>query len=162
MKCLMCGHEMKKEKPEAYHYIACGLSKVYLKGVEILACANPDCGEEELIIPNIEKLHDLLAHEIASQKHKLLPEEIKFLRTHLGFSGVDFAKKMGVSPESVTRWEKGQVNMKESVEKLLRVLILTKAGPFRDYEVLESFASSARKTAIRRDFRKTKQEWLIA
>jgi putative zinc finger/helix-turn-helix YgiT family protein len=157
----MCGHEMKKEKPEAYHYIACGLSKTYLKGVEILVCTNPKCGEEELIIPNIEKLHDLLAHEIASQRQKLLPEEIKFLRTHLGFSGVDFAKKMGVSPESVTRWEKGQVNMKESVEKLLRVLILTKAGPFRDYKSLEEFAAVGRKTPIKRSFLAGRSEWSL-
>lgn len=157
MKCLMCGSRMKKEKSNLFHYTDCGLSRVYLEGVDILKCS--DCGEEELLIPNIEKLHEIIANEIAVQKNKLLPEEIKYLRTFLGFSGVDFSKKIGVSPETVSRWEKGQVNMKESTERLLRVLVLSNAGPFRDYEDLEQFGVTERKTPIRREFKAGRQNW---
>ncbi|MCK5884863.1 MAG: helix-turn-helix domain-containing protein [Bacteriovoracaceae bacterium] len=160
MNCIMCGTKLEKMKSEPYHYTDCGLSKVYLNGITIHQCPNQECGEEELVIPNIEKLHEVIATGVATQKNKLLPEEIRFLRKHLGFSGADFARKMGVSPETVTRWEKGKVNMKEAVERLLRVLILSNAGPFRDYDNLESFATIERKTPVRREFKISRQNWL--
>ena len=138
MKCLMCGKRMKKNK-ETYHYLSSGLKRVYLQNIEILKCSS--CEEEEVVIPNIENLHSLIVKIIASQKQKLLPEEIRFLRTFLGFSGSDFANKIGVSPETVSRWEKGKVSMKPTVERLLRVLILSNKGPFRDYEELSDFGT---------------------
>ncbi len=98
MNCMNCGSKIKKNKESLYHYTDCGLSKVYLKGIEILECTNSDCAEEEIVFPNLEELHSLLATHIASQKNKLLPEEIRFLRVHLGFSGTDFAEHVGVSP----------------------------------------------------------------
>lgn len=159
MNCVVCGSKIKKRKVGSYHYVESGLSKIYLKGVELHSCSNPNCGEEELVIPNIEKLHNLIAHELAGQKNKLLPEEIRFLRVHLGFSGTDFAKAIGVSPETVTRWEKGSVKMKDSTEKFLRLLVLAKAGPFRNYEELESFASIVRSNPVKRSFKPTKQDW---
>ena len=39
------------------------------------------------------------------KKRRLAPEEIKFLRKSLGWAGVDFAKHMGATPETVSRWE---------------------------------------------------------
>lgn len=160
MKCLMCGSKMKRVKSKFYHYTECGLSKIYLQGIQHLECTNSDCKEEELEIPNIDKLHALIALKLASQKHKLLPEEIRFLRSHLGFSGADFAHNIGVTPETVTRWEKGQVNMKETSERLLRVLVLSNVGPFRNYEELAIFASQERKTAPKRSFKATKEDWV--
>ena len=162
MNCVVCGSKVKKEKTEIHHYTACGLSKIYLMGVEILRCTNSECEDEEIVVPNIEKLHELVAMELASQKSKLLPEEIKYLRTYLGFSGVDFAKKIGVSPETITRWEKGQVNMKDSTERLLRVLVLSKAGPFRNYEGLETFATVENRTPKKRSFQASAHGWLMA
>jgi putative zinc finger/helix-turn-helix YgiT family protein len=162
MNCIECGSKLNRMKPKMYHYIDCGLTRIYLQGIDILSCSNKECGEEELAIPNIEKLHKLIAMQLASQKSKLLPEEIRYLRSYLGFSGVDFAKKVGVSPETVSRWEKGNVNMKEATERLLRVLVLSNAGPFRNYDDLESFATVQRKTPLRREFKATKQDWAIA
>jgi putative transcriptional regulator len=159
MKCSMCGSKLNIEKKTLFHYTNCGLPKIYLKGIQSMKCSNKSCGEEEVTIPNIEELHQLLAEKIAGQSNVLLPEEIRFLRTHLGFSGVDFSKVIGVSPETVSRWEKGSVNMKEATERLLRVLILTKFGPFRDYEGLGDFATKATKTALRRVFEIDRQHW---
>ena len=159
MNCLLCGNKLKKGKSSLYHYTHCGLSKVYLSGVEVLECSNSDCGDEVITIPNLEKLHNLIAVELSSQKNKLLPEEIKYLRKYLGFSGADFSRKIGVAPETVSRWEKGTVNMKEAVERLLRVLVLSNSGPFRNYEDLEQFATVKRKTPVRREFKVKKYEW---
>ena len=96
MNCLLCEGKLKKIKNDPYHYTASGLSRIYLKGIIIWECQNPACGDEEVLIPNIEKLHEVIAMETASQKNRLLPEEIKYLRTYLGFSGADFAKKIAI------------------------------------------------------------------
>ncbi len=160
-KCTMCGSKMNKVSDSLLHYTECGLSKVYLKGIFIYQCLNKECNEEEITIPNIEELHQLLAENIATKVNKLMPEEIRFLRTYLGFSGVDFADAAGVSPETVSRWEKGTVNMKEVSERFLRVLILSKAGPFRNYEVLKGFASKASKTISKHYFKVDHSHWAV-
>lgn len=160
MKCVMCGSKMTADKAGLFHYTDSGLSKVYLKGIQIQKCSNSECEEEEVAIPNIEELHELLAEKVARQESVLLPEEIRFLRTHLGFSGADFAGVMGVSPETVSRWEKGTVNMKEASERLLRVLVLTKLGPFRNYNDLKEYASKASKTPRKRVFEMERSHWL--
>ncbi len=139
MKCYSCNIKLHKTIEKFYRYLESGLSNIYLKNIEIKKCHK--CGEELTSIPNIEGLHNLIATTIAHKKYKLLPEEIRFLRTHLGFSSKDFAQFIGVTPETVTRWEKGSVNMKDPIEKLLRVLIIAKAGPFRNYEDLNMFSN---------------------
>lgn len=160
-KCMMCGSKMNKVQESSFHYTDCGLSKVYLKGIIVHECINKECGEEEITIPNIEELHHLLAEKIASQVNKLQPEEIRFLRTHLGFSGVDFAEAIGVSAETVSRWEKGRVNMKEASERFLRVLILSKVEPFRNYEDLKDFASKSSKTISKHCFKIDHSHWAV-
>lgn len=160
-KCTLCGSKMNKVHDSLFHYTDCGLSKVYLKDVIIHACSNKDCREEEITIPNIDELHQLLAEKVASQVNKLLPEEIRYLRTHLGFSGVDFSEAIGVSPETVSRWEKGTVNMKEASERFLRVLILSKLGPFRNYEDLKEYASKSSKLIAKHVFKINHSHWAI-
>jgi putative zinc finger/helix-turn-helix YgiT family protein len=150
---------MTRADESLFHYTDCGLSKVYLKGITIYHCTNSDCGEEEIIIPNMEELHQRLAEKVASAPMKLRPEEIRFLRTHLGFSGAEFAKSFGVSAETVSRWEKGSVNMKEASERLLRVLVLSKFGPFRNYEDLKEFATVEKKTPHKHVFKASRNNW---
>lgn len=158
-KCAMCGSKMNKAPERVFHYTACGLPKIFLKGVVIYQCTNNECREEEVGIPNLEELHQLIAEKIALQSHKLRLEEIRFLRTHLGYSGKNFAQAMGVSAETVSRWEKGNVNMKETSERLLRVLILTKAGPFRNYGELKDLASKETKTSSKHIFKVSHTHW---
>lgn len=143
MKCLNCGQTMGKKKIDRYHYTECGLPKIYLKNMKALRC--PSCDEEEVEVPNIEQLHAAIARDIALQKERLRPEEIRFLRAHLGFSGADFANAISVKPETVSRWENGRRLMDTTAEKFLRVLILSGAGPFREYEDLPAFASKQNK-----------------
>jgi putative transcriptional regulator len=159
-KCTICGSKMNKVQDSLFHYTDCGLSKVYLKGVLLHKCSNPDCLDEEVTIPNLENLHQLIAEKIASQVNKLSPEEIRFLRTHLGFSSSDFAQAIGVSPETVSRWEKGTVNMKEASERFLRVLVITKVGSFRNYEDLKEFASKSSKSSSKHFFKMNQSQWV--
>lgn len=131
--CLMCGAEMVESR-EARRY---GKSiDVVLENVRVLRC--PSCGEEEIELPNIEDLHALIAKTLARKPERLTPGEIRWLRTHLGYSSVDFAKVMGVQPETVSRWERTDTpkRMQLPAEKLLRVMALH-VEPVSDYGLLE-------------------------
>ena len=159
MNCVICGAKMKKLRKEPYHFTESGLPYIYLEGCERYDCINKDCGESEISIPNISGLMCLIAEIVSRQSRKLLPDEIRFLRTYLGFSGVDFARYISVSPETVSRWEKGTVKMKDSMEKFLRVLVLSKSGPFRNYDDLERFAEVKQKKTVQRKFAFIRSQW---
>jgi len=157
MKCVECATAMKKSIVE-HKYVECGLKNITLKNVERFVC--PNCGEEELAIPNLEQLHELIANTIAAQGERILPEEIRFLRSHLGFSGVDFAKAIGVTPESVSRWENGHDEMKLSHEKFLRMMTLYEFGPVRDYlKDLPNLGAIKKKKTIKRIFKSVANHW---
>lgn len=122
-KCLQCGHELKQTK-ENRRYLQEVLDGVTLVGVDVWRCSK--CGEEEVAIPRIEELHRLLAAEVALKRARLSPGEIRFLRSYLGLSGADFARRMGVSPVTVSRWERKDAPMRMDVpvERLLRLMVL--------------------------------------
>jgi putative zinc finger/helix-turn-helix YgiT family protein len=110
-------------KTENHRYTESGLPNVVLVGVEVEHCQN--CGEILVSIPNIEGLHRAIAMELIRHPGRLAPNEIRFLRKWLGWSGVDFAKHMGVAPETVSRWESMENGkaMGGTAERLLRLAV---------------------------------------
>ena len=123
MNCARCGALMRTSR-ENYLYRESGLSHVTLVGVEVGRC--PRCGEHEAVIPKIEQLHSAIATAIASKAPRLASEEVRFLRKHLGWSGGEFAAHLGVSRETVSRWETGAAAMGPVAERLLRLAALTR------------------------------------
>jgi len=117
--CLECGASM--ETTTGPHRYSRGID-VVLHGIEVRRC--PECGEEEVVIPKVEELHRAIGQAIARRPGNLRPGEIRFLRTYLGYSSVDFANLLGVTPETVSRWEriKQPQKMAKPAERLLRML----------------------------------------
>jgi putative zinc finger/helix-turn-helix YgiT family protein len=113
--------------------------------VEVRRC--PKCGAEEVAIPRIEALHRLIAQTVIRHPHRLTPAEIKYLRKWLGWSGVDFARHMGTTPETVSRWEQGRVPMSPQADRLLRLMVTTRA-PATDY-ALDALADIGHKAPPR-------------
>lgn len=156
MSCAVCGAEMKTRR-ENYRYDASGLPSVTLQRVEVRRC--PKCGETEVAIPAIENLHRAIAGALIRKRARLAAAEIKFLRKYLGWSGTDFAQHMGTTPETVSRWEHGRLPMGPAADRLMRLLVATKA-PVSDYtvDVLAQVAADDRKPrpihlGLRRDER---------
>lgn len=133
LKCSDCGRSMKTAR-ENYRYIESGLPNVTLGDVEISRC--PTCGRVEVTIPRMAALHEGLARVISRKASRLAPEEIRFLRKHLGWSGADFAKVLGVAAETVSRWETGRADISNTAERLLRVLTWNQK-PVEKYPVEE-------------------------
>jgi putative zinc finger/helix-turn-helix YgiT family protein len=127
-------------KVEPYRYTESGLN-VTLLGIEVLTC--PSCGERMPRIPAPKKLHETLVRVVVKRPSRLAPEEIRFLRTYLGRSKVDFAKLIGVSREQVSRWETGNAAIGASADRLIRTLAVYTA-PEREYGI-ESLSSTLEK-----------------
>jgi putative zinc finger/helix-turn-helix YgiT family protein len=119
VSCLECGAVMEIVRGP-YRY-GRGLD-VVLHDVETRRC--PECGHDEVVIPRIEELHRTIARAISRRPARLEPDEIRFLRTYLGYSSADFAALLGVTPETVSRWERTSKPQKmgKVAERLLRML----------------------------------------
>jgi putative transcriptional regulator len=132
-RCVTCGGATKTKREKSYRYAECGLPNVVLENVvEVSVCTK--CGGTYTGIPAIEGLHRAIAGGLIRKKRRLAPAEIKFLRKSLGWSGVDFAKRMGATPETVSRWENGKVPMGAQADRLLRLLVAREA-PIMEYSV---------------------------
>ena len=89
-----------KRTRENFKYVASGLPGVTLLNVEMKRCSS--CGEFEVSIPYIEQLHRIIASLLIEKPAPFTAAEITFLRKFLGWSGVDFARHIGVAAEIPT------------------------------------------------------------
>lgn len=121
-RCPNCrATEMVRTDHDNYHYTESGLDNVFVDGVTTFDC--PSCGERVTRFFAMEKLHEAIARAIVARPGRLAPMEIRFLRKHLGYSNQDFARRMGVTPETSSRWASGDLGMNGSAEVLLRLLV---------------------------------------
>ncbi|WP_164011192.1 type II TA system antitoxin MqsA family protein [Pyxidicoccus trucidator] len=159
MKCTQCGGSMtsRQETRRAY----AGLEGVIVEGVQVRHC--PACGEEEISYSNVEQLHTQLALLLARKEAGLTAREIRFLRTYLGMSGTDLARRMGVTKETVSRWERTDkpLAMGPMAERLLR-LMAVREHPVKEYplERLEHVATTEA-TPLRVRLKPKKQGWTV-
>jgi putative zinc finger/helix-turn-helix YgiT family protein len=141
-KCPQCGDPLETRR-ENHRYNESGLPNVILENIEIRKCAS--CGEEMLGIPRIEELHRVLAMAIIHHRERLSPQEVRFLRKWLGWSGRDFASHMGVDPATVSRWERvdAPTPMGPAADRLLRTLVAV-GTPVDSYESPQEHTNAMR------------------
>ncbi len=108
-------------RKETYLYRESGLPYVTLKGIDVSRC--PACGNFEISIPRLEELHRLIAKTLIEKMTRFTGAEIRFLRKSLGLSATDFARRMGVTIETVSRWENNAVAIGPQADRLLRLLV---------------------------------------
>jgi DNA-binding transcriptional regulator YiaG len=83
-------------------YPESGLDNVELFNVPVWVCQN---GHEEIEIPAVSQLHELLAHLIIRKPAGLTGPEIKFLRRRIGIQAKDFAERIGLTAVALSRFE---------------------------------------------------------
>lgn len=141
MRCPSCNQEELHESVGSIKYIESGLPNITIKGLKLQRCNA--CGEELVSIPNMPGLHKAIANFLIQKSAKLATNEIIFLRKYLGWSQQEFAKKIGVKPETIVKWENGRskIHMSRQNELLFRSLVALgeKIDNYRDH--IEEFAS---------------------
>lgn len=147
MKCFECGGEMKSWVGEDVPYNV-GLPDVRVSGLELRKCL--ECGEETTTIFRILALHMAIAQAVIAKPSRLTAAEVKFLRKVLGWSSGDFARHMGVRPESVSRWENNKEPIGPQADRLLRLMVATRE-PVSEYplETLAELKTRATPARIR-------------
>lgn len=134
MKCSMCENdkELKPSILKTHKFKESGLNNVILHGVHVYKCNK--CGEEYYDYGDIDKLHGLIASLLIRKAETLIGEEIRFLRKYLGYSGQYFAKIVGYEAAHLSRIETGKMNVSETFDRLVRVMVQEKI-PDRNYNV---------------------------
>ena len=118
MKCVECGTKMRELEKRPYHYVESGLDNIYLYGIVEYEC--PNCKNEMVRIPRPFQLHIILAIAISQKDDCLNGSEIRFLRKEIGVNAKTFAKAIGVTPQSLSRWENEKERQSESHDRLIR------------------------------------------
>lgn len=107
---------------EHYHYTECGLNDVYLvDGVNVV--------DGQMTIHDIDGLHRAIGQWLVTNKKSLSGAEMRFLRHELELSQASLSRLLGVTEQSVLRWEKKRQdrgNGSPAAERALRMLYLDK------------------------------------
>jgi len=143
MKCFECGREMS-EKRETVRDHQLGIP-VVLMNVPVRHCR---CGEREVVFSHIARLHRLVANVLIRKKTRLTGEEVRFLRKYLGLSSADFAHRIGVTQETISRWENGHEPIGIVPDRTLRLMVALEK-PVQEYstEVLDEISPDEPKPA---------------
>jgi len=156
MRCAECGGKLKTTRT-SHRYVESGLPSVVLHGVQVRSCQA--CGAEEVAIPNIAGLHRCIAAILVARKSALVAAEFRFLRQFLGHSSGDFAELLGVTPETLSRWENAKRDIPPVVDRVVRLLVVN-TPPRTDYsaDMLANIRPTAPKHA-RMSLRLRKDGW---
>jgi putative transcriptional regulator len=127
---------------EWYQYTESGLDNVFLAvnaGVQYVDLPSG----RQVKIKDIEGLHRLIGETLANKKKDLTGKEIRFLRQEMLLSQSTLAKLLGVTEQSVHRWETGKADIAKPAEALVRSLYLEQlsgAGKVSVRQALERIA----------------------
>ncbi len=125
-KCLDCGSSRVTTKVGAYRMKLADSWAVTVQDAIITTCEG--CAGVGVGFQNLDGLMRAIAAAVVAKPTRLAAEEIKFLRTHLGYSGVQLAKLLGVGPPTVSRWENGHEPIGAVPDRLLRALDVIRDG----------------------------------
>lgn len=101
--------------------------RTYTRLVRALVCAG--CGDEEALIGHaeLERAELQVARRIA-RNGEATPEAFKFMRSVLGYSGAELGALLGVSADTVSRWEREAHNLPRAAWLALVAMIEDKAS----------------------------------
>ncbi|MCF4126260.1 transcriptional regulator [Methylobacterium sp. SyP6R] len=103
----------------AYRYTESGLNNVIIEGVSLL---HDDAGEECVTIPNINGLHQAIAHGIVTKRSAITGAELRFLRTEMGCTQAELATIVHREPLAVSRWERNEIEIDSNAEAIIRLV----------------------------------------
>lgn len=116
-RCFDCGAWLHVES-KTVPYPESGLDNVVLVNVPMWVCPNR---HEELEIPAVDQLHDLLADLIIRKPGCLMGAEIRFLRQRLDLSARQFATRLGITSVHLSRLENGRRLVPRPLDLLVRL-----------------------------------------
>jgi transcriptional regulator with XRE-family HTH domain len=110
--------ELRATREKPYHFVDSGLPNIYLVGIRYFEC---ECGETFAEIPALKQLMSLIARNLVMKRESLSGDEIRFLRKQLGQKGLDFASRIKLEPETLSRIENGKQVLGGKTDSYIRI-----------------------------------------
>lgn len=104
-----------------FHYKGCGLDNIYL--LNGFTFHTEEDEEQSISFEDLEGLHTAIGMHIIKYVRKLDGKEIKFLRKEMEATQSMLASLLGVTEDTVRRWEKGD-SINEPADRLIRLLYI--------------------------------------
>lgn len=159
MKCVMCENKKNlKSEITTVKYRDCGLDNITIHNIEKYKC--PVCGEEYFQYGDIEKLHEIIAALLLRKQAVLSGNEIRFLRTYLGYSTQVFSKLTRYNQATISRFENGKQDVSLQFDILLRSLVANRL-PDRDYDLHDLWIKQEGESIKRIELAAQKNGWKI-
>jgi DNA-binding transcriptional regulator YiaG len=115
----------RKPKVQPFHYVASGLPDVWL----VNGFQREDTPDGPAVrIEDVDGLHRELARAIVADRRAFKPAELRYLRRFLSLSQANVAALLGISEQTVARWEKGETSIDPSGERLIRFIVTEALG----------------------------------
>jgi len=140
MNCPTCNRPTTRRVLSEYEddLIGIGMPVVLVNSVVEVSCEA--CGVAEREIPDFDGLVAAVAVSRAMHPFKLRGEELRFLRKAMEVSGKELADVIGVTPETMSRWENNRDPITPAMEKLIRLMVIARLGekvPAMDFDPKE-------------------------
>jgi DNA-binding transcriptional regulator YiaG len=111
---------------EPFRYRLCGLNNVFLlNGVEF---HHGDYGRG-VSIYKAEELHRKIGMHLILRRKALSPKEMRFLRKQMELTQAELARYLGVTSQTVARYEKGETKIPGPVDRLVRFAFAFHCSP---------------------------------
>lgn len=107
----------------SHHYTECGLLNVYIEGIAVEV---DDDGDEIITIPAVNELHHVIALGVVSHEKGISGDELRFLRSEMGFTQAEMAQLVHRDKQSIGRWERDEIEIDSASEALIRRLAIEK------------------------------------
>lgn len=142
-----------------YRYTESGLDNVFLvNGFDYIDA--PGEGERTVFIQDIDGLHEAIGLALVQRRQTLSGKELRFLRNELLLSQMRLSQILGVTEQTVARWEKGQTAIPKTAEALVRLMFaesIEQNAPIKD--VLERIADLDDETDETLNLQETPNGW---
>ena len=120
-KCATCGGRLSRTRKDEVHEVA---GRRFVATLPSRSCRA--CGTSFLDAPTIERVELEVACELA-QHGPACGETFRYMRKALGMRAVALARLLGVTPETVSRWENEQRPVDGATWIALGSVVLEKA-----------------------------------
>jgi DNA-binding transcriptional regulator YiaG len=121
MECTNCGARAPIVRGD-YQFREVGLKNVVLQGIRMGRC--PKCGNEDAILPGVNRIMRVVALALIGKPHRLRGEEVRFLRSFLGMTADKFSRFVHVDRTTLSKWENGEDPVGAQSDLLIRMLAL--------------------------------------
>ncbi len=146
---------MNHQTDQLFHYVACGLSNVWLKG----GVSERDTAKGAVFhVEQVKELHNVIGLSLVNKTSMLSPDEFRFLRTEMNFSRKNLGEALGVSWETIKKWESGDNALPKMADAWLRQLYLSHKEN-REMRDLIMHINALEKDELNLCLNKTSQGW---